>query len=168
MAISAETVRAAESVHSILKEWPPHSYSLVDDLGPPEPTNLFDDYVVERQLSIQPNHSNACPVDILFVASGKDMPYVALGFDRWNALAKRIGVKSDSQRFVFGFEPRSVTANQIRTILGGVALGKLEAFYVSVFGRLIAADGRVLTSVGLPRIEAVHFGKIFRYRPYAP
>jgi hypothetical protein len=161
---SAETERAATLVRATLAEWPSNAMS-VEDRAPT--IDDSDDYVVEREIVIKPSDSSACPIDIWFVASGKELPYIALGFDRWIHLASRVGATSTNRRFVFGFEPITVTASQLRAMLVAVLRGHAQATYSTVFRRLISARGHLLTQVGIPGLELAHRGKKYRYNAYA-
>ncbi|MEI2676912.1 MAG: hypothetical protein V9G29_03095 [Burkholderiaceae bacterium] len=125
------------------------------------------EYVVEWEFHVQPVARTACPFEVWLVASGAELAYVAIGFDSWLNLADRVGVTSTNTRFVFGFEPTTLSMRQLQSILSAIYAGNLEARYTALFRRLFSAHGRLLVDVGLPLHQNAGGGRVFRYSSYA-
>jgi hypothetical protein len=153
--------RAAEVVLSEVIKLAAGSYAIAYD-GPSRIDDSNDDYVVEREICIQPGRPFACPVELWLTEAS-----VGMGFDTWRGLGNRVGAASANTRFVFGFEPMTLDEKQIRSILLAIFNGHVEAQYIAAWGKLLHASGRLLSNVGIPRIQASGWGNRFSYQPYA-
>ena len=165
---SEDTRHAIAIVRESLAVWRPDSFSVARD-GPPSTQFDGDSYFVEWEMRLQPASPTACPLELWFAAGCCPKPScVGFGFDTKERLAARLSLRSQNSAFVFGVEPVTVTPEQIRAILSAVYAGRLEARYLTAFGRMLGATGRLLVDVGVPHLRAGKFGARFRYAPYAP
>ena len=148
------SLRIADIVRAEVKKLPASSCPISND-GPSRAQDDDADYAVEWEIDIQPVPASACPIGIWFTNNG----HISMGFDNWQRLSDRIGVSSTNSRFVFGFEPRALEEAQILSVLSVVFTGNVEARYIELFGRLLYASGRVLSSVGIPQLQRTNWGK---------
>jgi hypothetical protein len=164
--LSSQASHAADIVRNHVATWAIGTYSIEYDGPSRSEFGPYDDYVVEWELVIRPTRDSACPLELWFLGGCPSLASVGFGFDTWSDLAYRVGKKSENSRFVFGSEPFSVTEEQLRAVLAAVYEGRVEARYLSVFGRLFEVNGRLLTNVGIPEFEKRRFGTQHQYSPY--
>lgn len=166
---SEDTSRALAIVRECIGGWASDTFSITFDAPPSGPPDETDGYVTEWEMRLEPSSATACPLELWFAVGCCPEPAcVAFGFDRRTRLAARLELRSHSSAFVFGVEPVTITAEQIRAILTAVYEGRVEARYFSAFGRIFGVSGRLLVDVGLPYLTRGSLGAQFRYSRYAP
>ena len=116
--------RVADIVLSEVGKLPAGSWALSYD-GPRRIDDPYSDYLVEREICIEPAESAGCPIEVWITSAGA----IGLGFDTWQRLAARVGATSSSSRFVFGLEPIELRETSIRSALHAVLMGRAEARY---------------------------------------
>ena len=147
---------------------PSDTFSTTFDGPPSAPPDETDGYLIEWEMRLEPSSPTACPLELWFAVGCCPEPScVAFGFDRRTRLAARLELRSHDSAFVFGVEPVTVTPEQIRAVLAAVYQGRIEARYLSAFGRIFGVSGRLLVDVGLPYLSRGGLGAQFRYSRYA-
>jgi hypothetical protein len=139
------------------------------------PADPYDDYVVVYKATFEPVDLEMARMEIWQTAKGN----VALGLEKRDRIAKRLGVKGTQTGFAAGHEPRAVSVPDLLSLLDGAAEGRLAiivkanrlfgvwstkaAMDSELYDRLKAAGHRDLGWIVRLDHKA---GQILRFRPW--
>lgn len=114
------------------------------------PNDEYDDYQVDYKASFEPDTLEQARVEVWGASDGS----VAIGFERRDRLARRLGVKCyEPFRFVGGHEPGFMALPELIAFLDGVADGQVAAL-VTILPWLGITSARVVAPP--PLLQKLH------------
>lgn len=172
-----------ERVQQVLTEWFSRSHPTTvhfKEVTEPAPDPNAD-YLVVYEAIFEPSSLDQARVELWVTKEGN----VALGFERQKRIAERLGVKSKSNRFVAGHEPRRMFESDLLKILDLIATGQIaiDPTVIPIFGLIstkAVASRDVLEHldfmsysplIWLKEVSKTEFSKeehFLRFRPWSP
>lgn len=126
-------VQTPNGLHSALDAWfakcGARGVSFVPVFDPP--VDPLEDYVVVYEARFEPQSLDRARVELWLTNDG----YIALGLERRERVAKRLGIRTSRKGFAAGHEPVSVTQQAVLRLLDCVAAGEIAiSAWVGVLG----------------------------------
>jgi hypothetical protein len=139
------------------------------------PADPQDDYIVAYEAIFEPANLDRARMEVWLIDDG----YVAIGLEKRERIAERLGVRANQTRFAAGHEPRALSVPDVLSLLDAAAMGDLVI--VARANRLFGlwSTKAALDPVTYDRLNAGghrdldwiarlghHWGHILRFRPW--
>lgn len=139
-------VLTPERAKVLLSEWfiSKHTTTVVFREETNPKNDPHDDYLIGYEAIFEPKSLEHAYIHIGVTPDG----YVAIGFERWERIAERLGAKNSSVRFAAGHEPCFISESGLLAILDLIANGQIAIAptVIPLIG-LVSTKAKVLQDV---------------------